>query len=99
MIEATDDDYDDPEPPSQISPHPSEIIENNDLSPVTSVQSSLGIRTEQQDEHHSIFQTKQEYHNCELCDYSTPSSNIMKQHKESYHPAVSLVSTTEDKPR
>ena len=99
MIEATDDDYDDPEPPSQISPHPTEIIENHDLSPVTSVQSSLSIRVEQKDEHHHILQTKQESHNCELCDYSTPSSNMMKQHKESYHPVVSLVSLAEDTPR
>ena len=93
MIEATDDDYDDPECPSQISPHPNDIIENHDLTPVTSVKSSLSIRTEGHDEHHSIPQTKQESHSCE------PSSNIMKQHKESYHPVVSLVSLSEDEPR
>ena len=99
MIEATDDDYDDPEPPCEMSPHPTEILENDNFSPVTSVQSSLSIGTEQKDEHHSILQTKQESHNSELCDYSTPSSNIMKQHTESYHPVVSLVSLAEDKPR
>lgn len=89
MIEATDDDYDEPDPPSVPSPPPTEIIGNHNLNQITS-HHATPVSPVNQEETHNISETQHESHNCDLCVFSTSSLDTMKHHSESNHPLIAV---------
>ena len=89
MIEATDEDCDESDLPSQISPTTSNIAEasyhTNKTMSNKNLSNSIGNQP-------NISEAKHESLNCGSRGFLSVSQSIMKQHNESYHPVVSLVS-------
>ena len=90
MIEATDEDCDDTDLPSQISPTTSDIAEasyhTNKTTSNKNLLNSIGNQP-------NISEAKHESLSCGSGGILSVSQSIMKQHNESYNnPVVSLVS-------
>ena len=89
MIEATDEDCDESDLPSQISPTTSDIAEDSYHTNKTTSNKNLSNSIGNQP---NISEAKHESPNCGSRGFLSVSQGIMKQHNESYHPVVSLVS-------
>ena len=89
MIEATDEDCDESDLPSQISPTTSDIAEasyhTNKTTSNKNLLNSIGNQP-------NISEAKHESLSCGSGGILSVSQSIMKQHNESYNPVVSLVS-------
>merc|ERR1719150_2055879 len=90
MIEATDEDCDESDLPSQISPTTSDIAEasyhTNNATSNKNLSNSIGNQP-------NISEAKHESLSCGSGGILSVSQSIMKQHNESYNnPVVSLVS-------
>ena len=90
MIEATDEDCDESDLPSQISPTTSDIAEASYHTNKTTSNKNLSTSIGNQP---NISEAKHESLNCGISSgFLSVTQGIMNQHNESYHPVVSLVS-------
>ena len=89
MIEATDEDCDESDLPSQISPTTSDIAEDSYHTNKTTSNKNLSNSIGNQP---NISEAKHESLNCGSSGFLSKSLSTLNPHNESYNPVVSLVS-------